>query len=324
MHGHDRDIRNRHHGKPYQLPVDLFRLNLPSNVAKEPFSILRPGLVIKPAPGRGVVVRPRVDHAILREGVGQIDVHGIVFSEGKKENLHAREAKTIDRLPDIGGDHAQILRDDWQAEIALEKGVEKIVDRHPHPLAVDGILLVGRHLPEGYETAKMIDPHHVVKGEDVREPVGRLGWPKDKGRDGERTPMQWDTSKNAGFSTASATWLPVAPNYTSRNVGGEGKDSTSLLNYYKALIRLRKSNAAIGDGDFALVNEDDQNVLAFVRKKNGVTVLVALNLSAVPRTASFEGAQATTLLSSFSKAGQSVSLKNLALPAYGAFVGQVR
>ena len=160
--------------------------------------------------------------------------------------------------------------------------------------------------------------------EDVRDPVGRLGWPKDKGRDGERTPMQWDTSKNAGFSTASATWLPVAPNYTSRNVGGEGKDSTSLLNYYKALIRLRKSNAAIGDGDFALVNEDDQNVLAFVRKKNGVTVLVALNLTAVPRTASFEGAQATTLLSSFSKAGQSVSLKNLALPAYGAFVGQVR
>ena len=43
--------------------------------------------------------------------------------------------------------------------------------------------------------------------EDVKDPVGLVGWPKEKGRDGERTPMQWDTSKNAGFSTADETWL---------------------------------------------------------------------------------------------------------------------
>jgi len=50
-----------------------------------------------------------------------------------------------------------------------------------------------------------------VRKEDVQDPIGQLGWPQEKGRDGERTPMQWDTSKEAGFSTAERPWLPVPP-----------------------------------------------------------------------------------------------------------------
>src|SRR6266576_3563613 len=53
--------------------------------------------------------------------------------------------------------------------------------------------------------------------EDVRDPIGRTGWPKEKGRDGERTPMQWDESQNAGFSKTSP-WLPVPPTYKAHNV----------------------------------------------------------------------------------------------------------
>ena len=47
-----------------------------------------------------------------------------------------------------------------------------------------------------------------TRREDVKDPIGITGWPKEKGRDGERTPMQWDSSKDAGFSTAAKTWLP--------------------------------------------------------------------------------------------------------------------
>ena len=55
--------------------------------------------------------------------------------------------------------------------------------------------------------------------EDVRDPIGITGWPKEKGRDGERTPMQWDTSNaQAGFSSNPHPWLPVAPNYRKVNV----------------------------------------------------------------------------------------------------------
>ena len=61
--------------------------------------------------------------------------------------------------------------------------------------------------------------------EDVKDPIGKTGWPKEKGRDGERTPMQWDaTPPQAGFSTSATTWLPVASNYKTVNVQTELAD----------------------------------------------------------------------------------------------------
>ena len=167
-----------------------------------------------------------------------------------------------------------------------------------------------------------------TRKEDVRDPIGRAAWPKFKGRDGERTPMQWDASVNAGFSAAKTTWLPVAPNYPRRNVAAETRDPDSLLNYYKVLMRLRRTNGALRDGAFQLVNESDKNVLAFVRKAaGGKTVLVALNFTAHAQTAQFDlgsATHSTTLLSSFSKAGESSNLKALALAPFGSYVGEIQ
>jgi len=163
--------------------------------------------------------------------------------------------------------------------------------------------------------------------EDVRDPIGKIGWPKEIGRDGERTPMQWDAGPQAGFSSTPKTWLPVAPSYTTCNVAAESKDPASLLSYYKQLIRLRKTNPALSEGDFEFLNEADNNVLAFVRKPgSGNAVVVALNFTAQPRPAdlSAAGRRATVLVSSFAKAGDAVSLKDLTLPAYGAWVGQLQ
>ena len=84
--------------------------------------------------------------------------------------------------------------------------------------------------------------------EDVKDPVGLVGWPKEKGRDGERTPMQWDTSKNAGFSTADETWLARCANYKTVNVQVEDAESDSLLNWYKQLIQMRATNPALREG----------------------------------------------------------------------------
>jgi alpha-glucosidase len=161
--------------------------------------------------------------------------------------------------------------------------------------------------------------------EDVRDPVGRTGWPKDKGRDGERSPMQWTAGPQAGFSSAEITWLPVAPDYKTRNVAVESKDPGSLLNYYRALIRLRRENPALSGADFALNNAGDGNILSWIGKsKDGKTAVVALNFTASPQTVRFDAAtQATTLLSSFSKAGDRTDLKNLTLPPYGTYIGGV-
>jgi alpha-glucosidase len=163
--------------------------------------------------------------------------------------------------------------------------------------------------------------------EDVRDPVGKLGWPKDKGRDGERTPMQWNGRVNAGFSTAKQTWLPVAPDYKTVNVAAEEQKPDSLLNYYKALIRLRKENPQLRTGDFVLVDTANDNVLSYMRKTNdGQAVLVSLNFTSSLQTVNIDLDQEAitgTHLKKLIGSGQGISLHEIKLPAYGSFVGQV-
>jgi alpha-glucosidase len=140
--------------------------------------------------------------------------------------------------------------------------------------------------------------------EDVHDPIGRLGWPKEKGRDGERTPMQWDETAHAGFTTGTP-WLKVPPSAKQYNVESESRDPESILNCYKRLLRLRKSESALRSGDQVSINNDDPDVFAFVRRSGEETVVVALNMSAKSRvvqldfkTAGVQGSKLTPLFSS--------------------------
>jgi alpha-glucosidase len=121
--------------------------------------------------------------------------------------------------------------------------------------------------------------------EDVRDPEGVSGWPKDKGRDGERTPMQWTPGPQAGFSSNPHTWLPVAPNYKTINVESESADPNSLLNWYKNLIELRRSNPALRDGGMVMLNTDNKEVLSYMRTapEGKSPVIVAINMSSQPQ-----------------------------------------
>src|SRR5215472_12247774 len=129
-----------------------------------------------------------------------------------------------------------------------------------------------------------------TRKEDVKDPIGITGWPKEKGRDGERTPMQWTPGVDAGFSTAKRTWLPIPPSYKTINVQTESANPDSLLNWYKELIALRRTNVALHDGGFAMVETRSPNVLAYVRTppKGSAPVVVAINMSAQPQTVSLD------------------------------------
>ncbi|MGA3266210.1 MAG: alpha-glucosidase [Verrucomicrobiota bacterium] len=117
--------------------------------------------------------------------------------------------------------------------------------------------------------------------EDVLDPMGRRLWPNDKGRDGERSPMQWDASTNAGFNTGAKPWLPVGPNYVTHNTVTESAEPDSVLNFYRALIRLRHENPAFS-GDFEPVDEQDSHVFGYLRASPKGTALVLLNITAQP------------------------------------------
>ncbi|HVZ19388.1 MAG TPA: alpha-glucosidase [Terriglobales bacterium] len=165
--------------------------------------------------------------------------------------------------------------------------------------------------------------------EDVQDPIGRRGWPKEKGRDGERTPMQWNSSANAGFSTTKP-WNAVDPKYKTYNVEVEKKDPNSILNWYHNIIALRKTNRALLDGNYVALNQNDPNVLSYLRSYKGENVLVALNMSGSPQKAKFDlsgqgvkGASGTTLAST-AKAPAQVSVSTISLEPYGVWIGEVK
>lgn len=171
-----------------------------------------------------------------------------------------------------------------------------------------------------------------ARKEDVQDPIGKIGWPEEKGRDGERTPMQWDASTNAGFSTAQRPWLPVPPSAATYNVAAESRDPSSILSFYKRLLALRRSEPALRDGRYLPLNQEDPNVLSFLRKKSGraEAILVVLNMSAEARSIKLELAahgikesSAKPLLAAPEIGLESTQLSHFTVPAFGVFIGSV-
>ncbi len=171
-----------------------------------------------------------------------------------------------------------------------------------------------------------------VRKEDVQDPIGKMGWPEEKGRDGERTPMQWDGSKNAGFSTAERPWLPVPLSSAKYNVNAESQDPGSILSFYKRLIALRRSESALRDGRYVPLDRDDPFVFAYLRKKpgKGDAILVVLNMSGEPRTVKLDLAadgirdsSARPLIAAPEMAQEATVLNHFTIPAFGVFIGSV-
>ncbi len=171
-----------------------------------------------------------------------------------------------------------------------------------------------------------------ARKEDVQDPIGKIGWPEEKGRDGERTPMQWDASRNAGFSASQHPWLPVPPSASIYNVVAEAQNPKSILAFYKRLLALRRNEPALRDGRYLPLNQEDTNVLSFLRKEpgRGEAILVVLNMSAEPRTIKFDlsahgvkGGSANPLLAAPEIGAESTQLNHFSVPAFGVFIGSV-
>lgn len=165
-----------------------------------------------------------------------------------------------------------------------------------------------------------------TRKQDVKDPIGITGWPKEKGRDGERTPMQWDEAANAGF-TAGKPWLPVPASATTINVKAEENNPDSLLAWYQALIRLKKTNPAIECGANQMLDTRNTKVLSWERYAPGAPpVLISVNFTAesqrVNLAADVKGGGLHTLLKSPGGADP-VALDDIELAPFGVYVGEV-
>jgi len=150
----------------------------------------------------------------------------------------------------------------------------------------------------------------------------------EKGRDGERTPMQWSDGGNAGFSKAQP-WLPVPASATTHNVESESKDPDSVLSFYRHLLALRHTEPALLEGDYLAINEGEPNVFAYLRRYKGEAIMVALNMSANEQQvqlnlapAGFPSPKLSVLLSN-TRAPAVASSGGLAMAPFSVFVARV-
>src|SRR6201995_4400086 len=128
-----------------------------------------------------------------------------------------------------------------------------------------------------------------TRKEEVKDPIGVTGWPVEKGRDGERTPMQWDATTNAGFGNGTP-WLPVPPSYPTVNVKAEDSDPHSMLAWYENLIQLKKNNPVLAHGTQVMLDNENTKVLSWMRQAPGAEpIVVSVNFTAEAQTVNLTG-----------------------------------
>ncbi|HEY0068411.1 MAG TPA: alpha-amylase family glycosyl hydrolase [Chloroflexia bacterium] len=178
------------------------------------------------------------------------------------------------------------------------------------------LLLTMRGTPTCYygDELTMLDVD--IPPEMVQDPQ-ELGKPGlGLGRDPERSPMQWDSSPNAGFTTGKP-WLPTAPDYTLYNVAAEREDPTSMLMLFRQLLALRRASPALSVGGYTDVPSDAPDIFSFMREHEGERLLVVLNFSHEARVFSMQSSDAVAEVALSTVPGRSgqVDLANVELAA---------
>jgi alpha-glucosidase len=157
------------------------------------------------------------------------------------------------------------------------------------------LLLTLRGTPTMYYGDEIGMQNVCLKPEHVQDPFEKRVPGMGFGRDPERTPMQWDASAFAGFSTSSP-WLPVSSDYEECNVEKQKRDSGSMLSFYRKLISLRQSENALSTGGYERF-ASDADVFVYVRSDGVRRFLIALNFGSVEQT--IDNVSATLKLSTF-------------------------
>jgi len=223
---------------------------------------------------------------------------------------------------DLSGVHLPfnfaLLKAPWRAreiaalidkyEAALPKGVwpNWVLGNHDRPRIAGRIgqaqarvaamlLLTLRGTPTLYYGDEIGLPQVTMAPEQVRDPFEKNVPGLGLGRDGCRTPMQWDGTRVAGFSNADP-WLPLTEDFVSRNVARQRSDPASLYNLYRRLIAFRRKHPALATGNYQPIAAKG-DVLAYFREQDSERFFVALNLGAEVASGALPDGQGTVVLS---------------------------
>ena len=201
---------------------------------------------------------------------------------------------TQENTDNAGGWYAMYLENHDQPR-SINHFLPKDADRIAGGKALATLLLTMRGLPfimEGEELGfvnaewKSIDDYNDVSTKNHYQYMLDAGYSEEEAlegvhnfsRDSGRTPVQWDASANAGFTTGTP-WLPVYDDYETYNVASENEDENSVLNWYKTLAKLRSEHSELTAGDYEELFHDDEQIYAYTRTSKDGKVTVLINFS---------------------------------------------
>jgi alpha-glucosidase len=177
------------------------------------------------------------------------------------------------------------------------------------------MLLTLRGTPTLYYGDEIGMENGIIPPEKIQDPQGKnLG--AERTRDVTRTPMQWDDSPFAGFSSTEP-WLPVSADFKTRNVKAQAADPLSMLNLYRQLLNIRAATPALNGGKYQALDIEAGDCFVYRRQVEGQTRIVALNFSAESRQVTIPGYRGgEIILSTFLDRNKTVTLDSLALRPY--------
>lgn len=181
---------------------------------------------------------------------------------------------------------------------------------------------------ENYRDIESINAYKELTESGLRQPEELLECIAYKSRDNARTPMQWDDSKNAGFTSGDKTWIMVNPNYTTLNAKAEMADEDSVFHYYKKLIALRRKSQwkdLIVYGSYQLLSPEDEDIFSYTRTLEDRKLLVICNMTdkevqyTIPEEIKWSEAEQL-----ISNSGDTALEKNMKLTPWQAAVWEIK
>lgn len=266
----------------------------------------------------GEIYTNDVKEAVSYQGTGKNELHmafnfSFLFQRWNAQGFYQNITEYYDLLPEGAWPNFTLSNHDQPRHYYRYRQGEQTEARARVAAA---LLMTLRGTPFIYYGEEIGMTCERIARQDLQDPLGQRGWPILKGRDAERTPMQWDDSAYAGFSKAKP-WLPVNSDYTVKNVQAQSKEKDSLLQFYKRLIWLRKRYQALSIGEISFIKKEPKNVLAYQRCSQAETITIVLNFT--NRSESLDLPYLTkvgTLLGTHRGEGEEVSIHPLKIQPY--------
>jgi alpha-glucosidase len=223
-------------------------------------------------PGDSKLVSRYLDHG---EGLHMAFDFSLIFSNWNAYSYYKRLTRWYRHIP----------TDSWPCNVFSNHDLLRNINRIPWRMYQEekakvtaALLLTIKGTPFIYYGEEIGMRNTRINYKQIHDPFGKRYWPFFSGRDKARTPMQWNSCVNAGF-TKGVPWLPVNDDAKIRNLENQAKEPTSLFSLYQKLIHIRCEHIALQQGNWTPILNGQNGILSYSRGHSHETIIVILNFT---------------------------------------------